>query len=174
VFKVVIYIQVGVLPVSSAVLIDFDQIYQVRGKKVASASKFDEIASRLKRASRDIRAEWSNFPSEQRNQLRDFAYSLIEPKPGVPSFFEIIKANVYLLFLNLSSQRESFEACIDAIDYFVDTILDCIEQNDSSYQAVLSDTLEELRLNYERIPEVKPEDSSAWLRNIFDEAIAEV
>jgi hypothetical protein len=31
-----------------------------------------------------------------------------------------------------------------------------------------------LRLNYERIPEVKPEDSSAWLRNIFDKAIAEV
>ena len=56
----------------------------------------------------------------------------------------------------------------------VDTILDCIEQNDPGYQAVLSDTLEELRLNYERIPEVKPEDSSAWLRNIFDEAIAEV
>ena len=79
-----------------------------------------------------------------------------------------------MLFLNLSSQRESYNACIDAIDFLVDTILDCVEQDDPGYQAVLSDTLEELRLNYERIPEVKPEDSSAWLRNIFDEAIAEV
>ncbi|MFO0172909.1 MAG: hypothetical protein ACK51W_10570, partial [Aphanizomenon sp.] len=81
---------------------------------------------------------------------------------------------IYLLFLNLSSQKESYDACLNAIDLLVDTILDCIEQNDPGYQAVLSDTLEELRLNYERIPAIKPEDSSAWLRNIFDEAIAEV
>ena len=87
---------------------------------------------------------------------------------------DILKSKIYLLFLNLSSQRESFDACVDAIDFLVDTILDCIEQDDPGYQAVLSDTLEELRLNYERIPEVKPEDSSAWLRNIFDKAIAEV
>ncbi|MBE9056848.1 hypothetical protein [Sphaerospermopsis sp. LEGE 08334] len=59
-------------------------------------------------------------------------------------------------------------------DSYPPSILDCIEQDNPSYQAVLSDTLEELRLNYEHIPEVKPEDSSAWLRNIFDKAIAEV
>jgi hypothetical protein len=160
--------------VSSAVLIDFEQIYQVRGNKVSSAAKFDQLASRLKKVSRDIRAESSNFSSEQRDALRDFAYSLIEPKDEVTGFLDILKAKIYLLFLNLTSQRESYDACIDAIDFLVDTILDCIEQNDPRYEAVLSDTLEELRLNYERIPEVKPEDSSAWLRNIFDKAIAEV
>ncbi|MBE9249275.1 hypothetical protein IQ226_08875 [Dolichospermum sp. LEGE 00240] len=159
---------------SSAVLIDFGQIYQVRANKVASASKFDEITSRLKKASRDIKTEWNNFSSEQRDYLTDFAYSFIEPTQGDTGFLEILKSRIYLLFLNLSSQRESFDACIDAIDFLVDTILDCIEQDDPGYQAVLSDTLEELRLNYERIPEVKPEDSSAWLRNIFDKAIAEV
>jgi hypothetical protein len=159
---------------SSAVLIDFGQIYQVRGNKVASAAKFDEITSRLKKASREIKTEWNNFSSEQRDYLTDFAYSFIEPTQEATGFLDILKSKIYLLFLNLSSQRESFDACIDAIDFLVDTILDCIEQDDPGYQAVLSDTLEELRLNYERIPEVKPEDSSAWLRNIFDKAIAEV
>ncbi|AFZ23625.1 hypothetical protein Cylst_1335 [Cylindrospermum stagnale PCC 7417] len=159
---------------SSAVLIDFGQIHQVWDKKVASSSKFDELASRLKRASRVIRAEWSNFSSEQRDELRDFAYSLISPPDGVPGFFGILRAKVYLLFLNFTSQRESFDSCIDAIDFFVDTILDCIEQNDPGYQAVLSDTLEELRLNHERIPEVKPEETREWLRSLSDKAIREV
>ncbi|WP_071187998.1 hypothetical protein [Trichormus sp. NMC-1] len=159
---------------SSAVLIDFEQIYQVRGNKVSSSAQFDEYASYFKQASREIKAEWNNFSSEQRDALRDFAYSLIESTEEVTGFLDILKAKIYLLFLNLTSQRESYDACIDAIDFLVDTILDCIEQNDPEYQAVLSDTLEELRLNYERIPEVKPEDSSAWLRNIFDKAIAEV
>ncbi|MBO1062904.1 MAG: hypothetical protein ACK5WC_16625 [Aphanizomenon sp.] len=159
---------------SSAILIDFDQIYQVRDNKVSSAAKFDDLASYFKKASRDIKAEWSNFSAEQRDYLRDFAYSFIEPNQGVTGFLEILKSKIYLLFLNLSSQKESYDACLNAIDLLVDTILDCIEQNDPGYQAVLSDTLEELRLNYERIPAIKPEDSSAWLRNIFDEAIAEV
>ncbi len=159
---------------SSEVLIDFDQIYQVRDNKVSSAAKFDDLASYFKKASREIKTEWNNFSSEQRDYLINFAYSFIEPKHGVTGFLDILKSKIYLLFLNLSSQRESYNACIDAIDFLVDTILDCIEQHDPSYQAVLSDTLEELRLNYERIPEVKPEDSSAWLRNIFDKAIAEV
>jgi hypothetical protein len=160
--------------VSSAVLIDFEQIYQVRGNKVSSAAKFDDLASYFKKASREIKAQWSNFSSEQRDALGDFAYSLIEPTEEFTGFLDILKAKIYLLFLNLTSQRESYDACIDAIDFLVDTILDCIEQDNPSYQAVLSDTLEELRLNYEHIPEVKPEDSSAWLRNIFDKAIAEV
>jgi len=174
IFNAIIYIQVDVLTMSSAVLIDFDQVYQVRGKKVASTSKFDEIASHLKKASRQIKTEWNNFSAEQRDYLTDFAHSCIEPTQGATGFLEILKSKIYLLFLNLTSQRESFDACVDAIDFLVDTILDCIEQDDPGYQAVLSDTLEELRLNYERIPEVKPEDSSVWLRNIFDEAIAEV
>lgn len=159
---------------SSAVLIDFEQVYQVRGNKVSSAAKFDEYASYFKKASREIKTEWTNFSSEQRDALRDFAYSLIDPKEEFTGFWDILKAKIYLLFLHLTSQRESYDACVDAIDFLVDTILDCIEQNDPSYQAVLSDTLEELRLNYKRIPEVKPEDSSAWLRNIFDKAITEV
>lgn len=106
--------------------------------------------------------------------MRDFAYSLIEPSHGISGFLGILKAKVYLFFLDITSQRESFDSCMDAINFLVDTILDCVEQEDPSYQAVLSDTLEELRLNYERIPEVKPEDTSVWLQNIFDEAIREV
>jgi hypothetical protein len=46
---------------SSGVLIDFEQIYQVRGNKVSSAAKFDDLASYFKKASRDIKAEWSIF-----------------------------------------------------------------------------------------------------------------
>ncbi|MFO0173834.1 MAG: hypothetical protein ACK51W_15375, partial [Aphanizomenon sp.] len=60
---------------SSAILIDFDQIYQVRDNKVSSAAKFDDLASYFKKASRDIKAEWSNFSAEQRDYLTDFAYS---------------------------------------------------------------------------------------------------
>jgi len=159
---------------SSTVLIDFEQIYQVRDNKVSSAAKFDDLTSYLKKASREIKTEWNNLSSEQRDYLQNFAYSFIEPTQGVPGFLEILKSKIYLLFLHLTSQRESYNACVNAIDFLVDTILDCIEQDDPGYQAVLSDTLEELRLNYEHIPEVKPEDSSAWLRNIFDKAIAEV
>lgn len=47
---------------SSAVLIDFEQIYQVRSKKFVSASKFDDIASGLKTVFRKIRAETPIFP----------------------------------------------------------------------------------------------------------------
>lgn len=60
---------------SSAVLIDFEQIYQVRANKVSLSARFDEYASYFKLAFRDIKAESSSFSSEQRDALRDFAYS---------------------------------------------------------------------------------------------------
>jgi len=155
--------------VSSAVF-DYKQIHQIWERKAKSSVKFDRMTLFLKRESKAIKADWGTYSSEKRNSLKEFAYSLLESPKGIQGFLASLRSKLYFFFLD-AAQKEALVSCLEAIDLLVDTILDCIEQDDPAYQVVLYDTLEELRLNHERIPEVKPEDTSAWLRDIFDEAV---
>ncbi|WP_257237100.1 hypothetical protein [Nostoc sp. 'Peltigera malacea cyanobiont' DB3992] len=65
-------------------------------------------------------------------------------------------------------------SCIKALDTLVDTILDAVERQDPSYQAVLSDTLEQLYSGTIQGKELKTEETRDWLRSISDRAISEV
>ncbi len=79
-----------------------------------------------------------------------------------------------MLFINATNQTVAFRSCIEALDMLVENILDAVEHENSSYQAVLSDTLEQLYLNKVQGKVLEAEETREWLRNLSDSALREV
>lgn len=158
---------------STAINIDFYEIQQIRCR-TANPSRFEEIAERIRKAARTVKREWNNFSAEDREKLKHLAYDLIERPKRVPSLWRNLWVKAYSWFIVLTNQAEAFCSCIEAIDMLVDNILDAVEREEVSYQAVLSDTLEQLYSNTEQGQALKPEATREWLRKLSDKAIGEV
>nr|WP_202895821.1 hypothetical protein [Iningainema tapete] len=154
-------------------IIDFHEIQQVRQRKV-SPSKLDKIAVGLRETANLVKLEWSNFSPESRERLKELAYKLIERPSGLPNLWIGIRVKAYMLFIKATNQTAAFCSCIEALDMLVDNILDAIEREDPSYQAVLSDTLEQLYSKKVQGEELKPEETREWLRNLSAQALREV
>jgi len=159
---------------SVAVLIDSYEIQQIWQRKVSPSSRFDEIAARLRRIAKIVKQEWNNFPLENREQLKELAYTLIEPRKGLPNLKRAIWVAVYMLFIKATNQTAEFHSCIEALDMLVDNILDAVEQEDPSYQAALSDTLEQLYSKKVQGKVLEVEGTREWLRNLSDSALGEI
>ena len=159
---------------STAVLIDSHEIQQIWQRTVSPSSRFDEIAVRLRRIAKIVKQEWNNFPPENREQLKELAYTLIEPHKGLPNLKRTIWVAAYMLFIKATNQTAEFHSCIDALDMLVNNILDAVEQEDPSYQEVLSDTLEQMYLNKVQGKVLEAEETREWLRKLSDSALGEI
>jgi len=159
---------------SVAVLIDSYEIQQIWQRKVSPSSRFDEIAARLRRIAKIVKQEWNNFPLENREQLKELAYTLIEPRKGLPNLKRAIWVAVYMLLIKATNQTAEFHSCIEALDMLVDNILDAVEQEDPSYQAALSATLEQLYSKKVQGKVLEVEETREWLRNLSDSALGEI
>ena len=157
---------------STAVLIDFGEIRQIR-QRTANPSDFTMIARRIDRAARKVKKEWSNLSVEDREALKALAYDLIEPPKGVSILWLKLWVEAYMVFIKATGQQKAFYCCIEALDYLVDIILDAIEREDSEYQQVLSDTLEELSSN-PGSGEPVDADKRGWLQQVSDQTIRKV
>jgi uncharacterized protein Yka (UPF0111/DUF47 family) len=160
--------------VSTAIVIDSYEIQSIWQRKASVSSSFDEIAVKLRRIAKTVKQEWNNFSEEDREALKELAYSIIEPKKSIFTPWRKIRARVYMMFLAATNQLEAFELCIKALDMLVENILDAVERQDSGFQALLSDTLEQLYSDEEQGKALKPEETREWLRNLSDIALGEV
>jgi len=173
-------------------IINYPQIYQIRDKKIvplfkdrgvvvsskgereAYSSKFDNIAAKLRDDAETIKKDWNTFSIENQEELRNFAYNFLKPKTGISYIWYSARAIVFILFLAVTHQLKPFSRCIDALDYLIDTILDCVERSHPVYQAILSDALEELiHLNHEFVSEEESGDIRTWLQSLSNKAIAD-
>lgn len=131
---------------------DFIQeIRQVSYRKV-NPSRFIKLERKIRKASERVQKEWNSFSSEEREALRELAYEILSYEQMASSvacrgILPRLRAIGYMIFLKVTDQEEDLNLCVDAIDCFIDNILDAIEREDISYQKQLSDTLEELRDN---------------------------
>ncbi|RUS95599.1 hypothetical protein DSM106972_089550 [Dulcicalothrix desertica PCC 7102] len=159
---------------STAIVIDSYEIRSIWQRKVSPSSRFDEIAARLRRVANTVKQEWNNFSDEDRESLKKLAYILREEPPkGIVSLTRKLRIAAYTLFLDVTNQKEAFYSCIEALDLLVENILDAVERTDPGYQAVLSDTLEQLSLE-DQGKALKPEETREWLRSLSDSALEEV
>lgn len=150
------------------------EIEQIRQRKVSPLSKFDEIAARLRRAAKLVKEKWDNFSDEDREFLKQLAYELIEPpKRDWLYLVRLIRAKISWHFMS-TSEQEAFKSCIEALDVLVENILDAVERQDPGYQAVLSDTLEQLYSSETESKVIEVEETREWLRNLSDQAVGEV
>lgn len=160
---------------STAIVIDSYEIRQIWHRKISPSSKFDELAAKFRRLASKVKQEWKNFPEEDQKTLKELAYTLIESPPkGVFSWKRKIRSKIYLWFVKTTNQAEAFWSCIEALDMLVENILDAVEREDPRYQAVLSDTLEQLYSGAIQGEELKPEETRDWLRSLSDEALGEI
>jgi hypothetical protein len=160
--------------VSTAIVIDSYEIQSIWQRKASVSSSFDEIALKLRRIAKTVKQEWNNFSDEDREALKELAYTIIEPKRGIFTLWHKIRVRAYMMFLTATNQLEAFNSCIEALDMLVENILDAVERQDSGYQALLSDTLEQLYTDEEQGKALKPEETREWLRNLSDSALGEV
>ncbi len=160
---------------STAIVIFTHEFEQIRQRKIGSSSNFEQLTAKIRRLTKKVNQEWSNLSVEDREGLKEFAYDWLEPPAkGVFGLKLQIRVIIYFLFLQITNQREAFRSCMKAMDTLVETILDAVECQDPNYQAVLSDTLEQLYSGTIQGRELKPEETRDWLRSISDRAIREV
>ncbi len=160
---------------STAIGINWNEIQQLREKKVVNPSpSFDEIAAKLRKAARQVKQEWNDYSTEDREKLKNIAYGLIEPSKTSFNLWQEVRTIAFAIFLAMTNQRRSFYSCIEALDLLIDNILDAVERDDSSYQTVLSDTLEQLYLDQEQGQEIGAEETREWLHNLSDKALRQI
>lgn len=159
---------------STAIGIDSHEIQQIWRRTANPSSRFDEIAARLYRAAITVKQEWNNFSAQEREALKNLAYKIIEPYSGLPRLWRQAWTTAYMVFIVVTNQTFAFCSCIEALDMLVDNILDAVEREEASYQAVLSDTLEQLYSNKEKGQALEPEGTREWLRSLSDKAIREI
>ncbi|WP_298908099.1 hypothetical protein [uncultured Nostoc sp.] len=160
---------------STAIVIFTHEFEQIRQRKIGDKPNFEQLTAKIRKLTHRVKQEWGNLSVEDREGLKKFAYDWLEPPAkGVFSLKLEIWAIIYFLFLHVTNQREAFKSCMKAINTLIDTILDAVERQDPSYQAVLSDTLEQLYSGTIQGKELKPEETRDWLRSISDRAIREV
>ncbi|MFN6475271.1 hypothetical protein [Nostoc sp. DedQUE07] len=160
---------------STAIVIFTHEFEQIRQRKISPSSDFEQLTAKICRLTSRVNREWDNLSVEDREGLKEFAYDWLEPPAkGVFGLKSKIWAKIYLLFLVVTNQTEAFMSCVKALDTLIETILDAVERQDPNYQAVLSDTLEQLYSGAIQGKELKPEETRDWLRSISDRAIREV
>ncbi|CAC5345376.1 hypothetical protein NO758_01375 [Planktothrix agardhii] len=160
--------------VTTVVIVNPYEIKHFKYGVVVNPSKFILVGKKLHRLAKTIQKEWHNFEEEDKDLLIKLAYDLIEPNNSIWKFPQQVWSFVYLLIIKITGQEREFLFCVDAIDGLVDTILDAIEQENKSYQEVLSDTLKEVRDNPEIGEFVDAKQGSQWLRDLSDKAFREI
>lgn len=160
---------------STAIVIFTHEFEQIRQRKIGSLSNFEQLTAKNRKLTHRVKQEWNNLSVEDREGLKEFAYDWLEPPAkGVFNLQLQIRVIIYFLYLHVTNQREAFRSCMKAINTLVETILDAVEREDPHYQAVLSDTLEQLYSGAIQGEELKPEETRDWLRSLSDEALGEV
>ncbi|NET58311.1 MAG: hypothetical protein F6K47_19785 [Symploca sp. SIO2E6] len=161
---------------STAVLSIFgfkiEDLQQIQSRTI-KPSRFKILEKAIRLAANRIKQNWNGFSPEEKTALREVAYNLLEPSAGVDNLYLWLKVGFYVLLIKLTKQEKDFYLCLDAIDCLVDNILDAVERDDSSYQQVLSDTLEELK-KYPESGEPIDANRREWLQKLSDKALSEV
>lgn len=158
---------------SVVILIDFHEVKQIWRKTISPLSKFDEIATRLGRTANLVKQEWNNFLPENREQLKELAYTLIAPRKKLSNLKDIIWIPAYMLFIKATNQTQEFNSCIIAIDMLINNILDAVEQEDPNYQLILSDALEQISSTKKQGKVVEAEETRDWLQKLSDSEFEE-
>lgn len=145
----------------------FAEVQQLK-QKTAPPSKFIALGKKLRRSTSEIEQNWENLPIERREQLKQFAEDFTKTPEQSPSLSSKVWARAYVVFLKVTRQEKAFLFCLEALDSWIDSILDAIERESPVYQQVLSDTLEELTVNKDAGKLIDAGKRREWLRSLSD------
>lgn len=105
---------------------------------------FSLFTQSLYRAAAIIKEHWRDIPATDRELIKSLAYTLIEPPKGLSGLLLKSCAKVFLVYVQLTGQKQSLSECLQAFDCLIDNILDAVEREHPLYCQVLSEALEEI------------------------------
>ncbi|WP_204103685.1 MULTISPECIES: hypothetical protein [Spirulina sp. CCY15215] len=150
--------------------LNFEQLDNIN-RRVAYPSKFRILGRNINKATQNIQENWFDLSEGDRQKLRDIAYELVEPDRDNINLFDRALALFLVIIIKITGQEKDLMYCVEALDDFVDTILDAIEREDSSYQETLSDIVEEVSSNLQGGEIIDAKRQRQWLRELSDQGL---
>ncbi|NJL86953.1 MAG: hypothetical protein HC886_14865 [Leptolyngbyaceae cyanobacterium SM1_1_3] len=156
-----------------SVSIPFEQEAKKVVNRTTNPSNFSLVNRQLRSAAGSIRQDWKDLSSQQREDLKQFAYTLIEPREA--NVWTKLRARLYVLRVFMTGRGEDFIRCLDALDSLVDNILDAAERDQPEYNQILSDTIENISSSSSTSSEIlEIKDSNGWIQRLSNQALEEV
>lgn len=150
--------------------LNFEKLDNIN-RQVAYPSKFRILGRNINKATRKIQENWFDLSEGDRKKLRDIAYELVEPDRDNINLFDRALALFLVIIIKITGQEKDLMYCVEALDDFVDTILDAIEREDDSYQETLSDIVEEVSSNLQGGEIIDAKRQRQWLRELSDQGL---
>ncbi|MFB2981504.1 hypothetical protein [Microseira sp. BLCC-F43] len=133
------------------------------------------LARKINRAAVIVKKQWHKLSDEEREKLKNLAYDLSESRSGLASVISKFLSLVRITIIVANGQADALIAYCEAMNSLVDNIFEAVERDEPEYQAVLSETLQELIYDAGSSSKVlKQGETRGWLRNLSDQALNEV
>lgn len=158
---------------TTAVIVNPYEIKKIQDR-VVNPSNFLVMGKRIHRLAKIVKQEWHNFEEEDRDFLIKLADDLIEPNNNICNFPQKVWSFIYTLMIKVIGQEKEFLFCIDAVDCLVDNIFDAMEQENTTYQEVLSNMIKEVKSNPDIGESIDAQDGKQWLKDLSDKAFTEI
>lgn len=158
----------------AAIVIDTREIQQISQAKEIRPRSLMVLAKKINTAAVKIEKQWHKISIADREKLENLADKLTEPSRGMRSWFLNFLHSIRAIFIVATGQADALIAYDRAVDLLINNIFDAVEREDPEYQAVLSDTLQELISEPNSGKVLKKEETRGWLRSLSYRAIRKI
>jgi len=160
---------------SATIALNTKELQQISQSKEIGSLELLLLARKINKAAIIVKKQWHKLSDEDREKLKILAYKLAESPYGLGSLISKFFSLIRLTIIVANGQTDAFIAYCKAMNLLIDNIFEAVERDDPEYQAVLSDTLQELTSNSGSSGKVlKPGETRGWLRSLSDQALNEV
>lgn len=160
---------------SASIALNTSELQQISQSKEIRSLELWLLARKINKAAVIVKKQWHKLSEEDREKLKSLAYNLTDDRTGlsgvIANFFSLVRLTIIVA----NGQTDALIAYCKAMSLLIDNIFEAVEQDDPEYQAVLSDTLQELTSHSGSSSKVlKPGETRGWLRSLSDQALNEV
>lgn len=160
---------------SATIALNTTELQQISQSKELRSLELLLLARKINRAAVIVKKQWHKLSDEEREKLKNLAYDLSESRSGLGSVISKFLSLIRITIIVANGQADALIAYCEAMNSLVDNIFEAVERDEPEYQAVLSETLQELISDAGSSSKVlKPGETRGWLRNLSDQALSEI
>lgn len=160
---------------SATIALNTTELQEISQSKELRSLELLLLARKINRAAVIVKKQWHKLSDEEREQLKNLAYELSETRSGLGGVISKFLSLVRVTIIVANGQADALIAYCEAMNSLVDNIFEAVERDEPEYQAVLSETLQELISDAGSSSKVlKQGETRGWLRNLSDQALSEI
>ena len=97
-------------------------------------SPTSDILALIKKLTNLVNTQWDTLPSDHKEKLIEFAYSVLDAETSRPTLLSKFEAIWYSLLIIIQGRQKQIVECVEALDILVDEILDKVENDNPQFQ----------------------------------------